>query len=104
MAWTSDIKGALTIPVLVQYVQVYQRLQVVQLTPTVEDTLHWHLSADASTHPALLMLPCGSSQNQGALENKSFQTKAPNNCRFSIWLALLGRCWTAKRRQNHLLV
>jgi hypothetical protein len=41
MSWTRDIRGALTIQVLVQYVLLYQRLQVVQLSPDVADRLDW---------------------------------------------------------------
>jgi hypothetical protein len=33
MFWTRDIKGALTVLVLVQYVQLYQRLQAIQHRP-----------------------------------------------------------------------
>jgi hypothetical protein len=99
MASTSDIKGALTIPVLAQYVQVYQCLQAVQLTPAVEDTLHWRWSTDGvySSRSAYAALLLGQS---AVLGNKElWKTKAPNKCRFFIWLALLGRCWTVERRR-----
>jgi hypothetical protein len=121
MAWTSDIKGALTIPVLAQYVQVYQCLQAVQLTPAVEDTLHWRWSTDGvyssrSAYAALLLGQSAvlgtkelwkikSSQpccwgNRRFSEPRSFgKSKAPNKCRFFIWLALLGRCWTVERKR-----
>jgi hypothetical protein len=42
MSWIWDIKGALTVRVIVQYLQLYQRLQMVQLTLGVQDRLVWH--------------------------------------------------------------
>jgi hypothetical protein len=41
MSWVRDIRGALTIPVLVQYVILFQQLQTVQLVPGVADQLDW---------------------------------------------------------------
>jgi hypothetical protein len=37
MSWTRDIRGALIIPVLVQYMFLYQRLQTIQLSPDMVD-------------------------------------------------------------------
>jgi hypothetical protein len=67
----------------------------------VEDTLHWCWSVDGiySSRSAYAALLLGQS---AILQTKElWKIKAPNNCRFFIWLALLGRCWTVKRRRRH---
>jgi hypothetical protein len=101
MSWVRNIKGALTIPVLMQYVFLYQRLQSVHLEPGTREWLRWRWSADGiysscSVYAALLL---GQASALGAKE--LWKTKAPNSCRFFIWLVLLGRCWTNERRFRH---
>jgi hypothetical protein len=88
-------------PVLVQYVQVYQWIQAIQLMPDTDGTHHWHWSADGaySSCSAYAALMLGQLTMLGARE--LWKTRAPNNCRFFVWLALLGRFWTAKRRHHH---
>jgi hypothetical protein len=101
MAWTGEIKGALTVQVLVQYVEVYQQIQAIQLSPDTDFTLHWRWSTDGaySSCSAYTAWMLGQSSVLGARE--LWKTRAPNNCRFFMWLALLGRCWTVERRQRH---
>jgi hypothetical protein len=36
-AWTTDIQGALTMGIIVEYIQVWDLLMEVQLQPEVED-------------------------------------------------------------------
>jgi hypothetical protein len=38
-AWIRDIVGALTVPVIVQYLQLHNVVQALQLTPSVQDML-----------------------------------------------------------------
>jgi hypothetical protein len=67
----------------------------------MEDTLRWHWSADGaySSRSAYAALLLGQSAVLGAME--LWKMRAPNNYRLFMWLALLGRCWTAERRQRH---
>jgi hypothetical protein len=44
-AWIWDITGALTITVLMQYLQLRQQLDTVSLTPEVEDWITWKWSS-----------------------------------------------------------
>jgi hypothetical protein len=101
MFWTRDIKGAQTVQVLVQYMQLYQRLQAIQLTPSEQDRLEWRWSSNGSysSRSAYAALMLGQSSVLGAKE--LWKAKAPNNCHFFIWLALLGRCWTTERLHRH---
>jgi hypothetical protein len=101
MSWTRDIRGAQTIPVLVQNVLLYQQLQVIQLSPGVANQLDWRWSVNEvyssrSTYAALFM---GQAAVLGVKE--LWKTKAPNKCRCFMWLVLLDRCWTAERLQRH---
>jgi hypothetical protein len=101
MSWTRQISGALTVQVLVQYVQVYRQLQTVQLILDGEDRLEWRWSPDGSysSRSAYAALMLGQSAVLGTKE--LWKTRAPNNCHFFVWLALHGRCWTAERLHRH---
>jgi hypothetical protein len=43
--WASDIQGALTMGIIVGYIQVWDLLLEVQLQPEVDDTHKWRLAA-----------------------------------------------------------
>jgi hypothetical protein len=73
MSWTSDITGALTVQVLVQFINLYQRLQGVHLSHAVADRLEWRWSANgtySSRSAYATLLPSFGSRCQGALEDK----------------------------------
>jgi hypothetical protein len=97
LAWIRDIKGALIVQVVMQYLQLFQRLQSVQLRPGAHDQLVWRWNPNGcySSGSAYTSLMLGQSSVLGCME--LWKTKAPNNCRFFVWLVLLGRCWTADR-------
>jgi hypothetical protein len=84
MSWVWDIKGALTISVLMQYVLLYQRLQSVHLEPRTRDWLWWRWSADGtySSCLAYVALLLGQASVLGAKE--LWKAKAPNSCKFFI--------------------
>jgi hypothetical protein len=97
LAWIRDIKGALTVQVIMQYLQLFQMLQSVQLRPGAHDQLVWRCNPNGcySSRSAYAALMLGQSSVLGCKE--LWKTKAPNNCRFFVWLVLLGRCWTTDR-------
>jgi hypothetical protein len=41
MSWTKDVTGALTVQVMVQFVNLYQWLQGIHLNSAVTDRLEW---------------------------------------------------------------
>ena len=56
-----------------------------------------------STRPRVPIGPsCGKKAILGA--KKLWKVRTPNNCKFFIWLVLLGRCWTSKSLQRHGLL
>jgi hypothetical protein len=97
MSWTGDLRGALTVAVLVEYVELYQQLDGVVLQHGVPDTHVWKLSASGqyssnSAYKALF---------QGAVSfvpvDRVWKTWAPAKCNFFTWLVEHNRCWTADR-------
>ena len=100
-AWVRHITGAFTVHMLTQFMQVWRRLQQVQLVPRVPDVFRWRLTADgsysaASAYGAMFF---GSSRPLGAKE--IWKTSAPQIVRFFFWRVMHGRCWTAERRFRH---
>jgi hypothetical protein len=84
--------------VLVQFVLLHQRMQEVQLNPSMPDRLQWRWTSNGvySSRSAYAALLLGQSAVPGT--QVLWKSLAPNKCRFFIWLALLQRCWTADHR------
>lgn len=99
--WRRDIKGPLTIPVLIDYIRVREATQDIILQPLVKDNFRWKWtpSGEFSSSSAYQAFFIGQTATPGA--RQLWKTKAPNKCRFFIWLALHGRVWTAERRHRH---
>ena len=95
--WIFDIKGALTVQVLIEYIHLWQRLSNVVLQPEVEDTHIWQFSTGGqyTTKSAYEALFIGSTQF-GAWE-RIWKSWAPGKCKFFLWTAAHKRCWTADR-------
>ena len=98
--WIHDITGPLTVPVLVQFIQLVDALQGVALQPETPDRLLWKWtpSASYSTSSAyraffvgLEFFPCGKA---------IWQAWAPAKCKVHLWLAMQRRIWTADRMRR----
>ena len=100
--WISDITGALTVQVLLEYLQVWDRLGAIQLGQQ-PDKICWRWSSDRifSTASAYRAFFIGQHPIAGA--KLLYKTRAPAKCKFFAWLALHDRCWTAHRRKRHNL-
>jgi hypothetical protein len=67
-AWVSDIEGSLTIDIIVEYIQVWEMINELQLLPEVDDAHGWRLDSggqyssksayDNLLLGATLFLPC----------------------------------------------
>ncbi|WVZ93865.1 LOW QUALITY PROTEIN: hypothetical protein U9M48_039818 [Paspalum notatum var. saurae] len=95
--WVSNIKGALTIQVLVEYLHIWELLEGVILQPDTPDTLIWRLSSSGcysskSAYEAMFI---------GTIKfspwKRVWKTWALGNCKLFIWLAIINRCWTSDR-------
>jgi hypothetical protein len=78
-------------PMLVQYVDVRQRTQSTILDSMLQDHLEWRWTVFGLYN----VLFVGQHSTAGAKE--LWKVKAPDKCRFFMWLAILGRCWTWKQ-------
>jgi hypothetical protein len=90
-AWIRDITGPLTVPVLVQYLELHQRLQQVQLNKQQPDWIlwHWNASGQYSSTSAYAALQLGQVPIEGC--RQLWKVRAPNACHFFTWLVFLGR-------------
>jgi hypothetical protein len=96
-AWVSDFAGALSVGVMMEYLQLWDLLQEVVLQPEVEDTHFWRLSPTCqysakSAYEALFLRATNFSP-----WDRIWKTWAPPKCRFFMWLVAHKRCWTADR-------
>ncbi|WVZ63074.1 hypothetical protein U9M48_012739 [Paspalum notatum var. saurae] len=95
--WVSDIKGALTVQVLSEYLLVSDLVDGVELQPDTPDQHLWKLSSSG-------VYSCKSAYDSMFTRTISFspwkriwKSWAPMNCRFFIWLAINNKCWTSNR-------
>jgi hypothetical protein len=92
MSWIADFRGALTVAVILEFVELYQQLDEVVLQEGVLDTHLWKLSASgqyssSSAYRALF---------QGAVlfepADRVWKTWAPTKCKYFMWLIEHDRC------------
>jgi hypothetical protein len=100
-SWVQDITDALTIPVIIQYIEIRQQLQQVQLAPGVADKFlwRWEASGNYSCRSAYRALFYGQTTIQGATQ--LWKSRVRNKCRFFARLVLLCMCWTAEQLHHH---
>jgi len=102
--WISDIKGALNMQVLIEYLHLWD-LSNIELQAGVDDTHIWRFSTTGvySTKSAYEALFIGATQF-GSWE-RIWKSWAPGKCKFFMWTVAHNRCWTAdrlaKRGLNH---
>jgi hypothetical protein len=103
--WIADIKGALTVGAIVDYLHLWNILANFVLQPNTEDRHIFSLSSNGrySAKSAYMGLFLGST-TFGHYE-RVWRSWAPPKCCFFIWLVAQNRCWTAdrlaKRGLNH---
>ncbi|WVZ97140.1 hypothetical protein U9M48_042695 [Paspalum notatum var. saurae] len=94
--WVSDIRGALSVQVLVEYLQLWNLVDEM-LQPDTDDKHVWRLSRHAtysskSAYDAFFV---------GSITfgpwRRVWKTWAPLKCKFFAWLVIKNRVWTADR-------
>ena len=95
--WVSDIRGALTGNVLIEYLGLWDLLLDVELQPELEDSHTWHFSASGvySAKSAYEAMFIGSTQFRPW--ERIWKSWAPGKCKFFMWLVAHDRCWAADR-------
>jgi hypothetical protein len=96
--WTQDILAPLIILVLMQFLELHNHIQQVQLSPQIEDRFvwRWSPSGNYSTRSAYSALFLGQTVVEGA--RQLWKVHAPNKVHFFMWVVLMGKCWTSARR------
>ena len=96
-SWILDIKGALTVEVLAEYLQLWDLLEGVELQSEIEDTHIWSFSASGNftTKSAYEALFIGSIHFEPW--ERIWKTWAPSKCKFFLWTVAHKKCWTADR-------
>ncbi|WVZ94677.1 hypothetical protein U9M48_040542 [Paspalum notatum var. saurae] len=96
-SWVHDIRGALSVQVLVEYLQLWNLIDNVELQHDTLDQHTWRLSnlgiySSKSAYEAFFT---------GTIKFSPWRciwkTWAPLKCKLFIWLAVKNRCWTADR-------
>jgi hypothetical protein len=100
-AWIGNITGVLMVPVLIQYLELHQRLQHIELDGQLPDKVEWRWTASGqySSTSAYAALQFRQAEVAGA--RQLWKVRAPNSYRFFMWLAHLDRCWTAERHRRY---
>jgi hypothetical protein len=95
--WISDFRGAMSVPIILEFLQLYQLLEEVALQQGVSDTHLWRLSASGqySTRSAYKAIFQGATSFQPA--QRVWRTWAPGKCKFFMWLVEHNRCWMSDR-------
>lgn len=98
--WIRDVTGPLSMPVLVQFLELVDELAQISLSPGTPDEVLWKWTPSAtysasSAYQAffvgLQFFPCG---------KVIWETWAPAKCKVHIWLAMQRRLWTADRMRR----
>jgi hypothetical protein len=95
--WISGIKGAMSVEVIVEYLNLWELLSEIVLQPEVEDKHVFSIAADGnysakSTYDGLFV----GSTSFGHY-HLVWKTWAPPKCLIFLWLVANKRCWTADR-------
>jgi hypothetical protein len=95
--WVQDIRGAITVSVLSEFLKVWDLTAGRALHPDQEDEHIWLLSSSGFYSAkseyagfflgATILKPC----------ERIWKTWASGKCKFFMWLVAHGRCWTANR-------
>jgi hypothetical protein len=95
--WISDIKGALTVGVMAEFLQLWDIFLNIQLQPGVNDTHFWRLATNRqySAKVAYEGFFVGSVQFEPF--ERIWKTWAPPKCHFFLWLVEQRKCWTVDR-------
>ena len=88
--WVADIRGALSVQVLREYLYIWDLVDGLVLQPEIPDQHRWKLTT-------LGLYRSKSAYNALFLGSTSGEAGHPLRCKFFIWLATKNRCLTTDR-------
>ncbi|WVZ69533.1 hypothetical protein U9M48_018306 [Paspalum notatum var. saurae] len=95
--WVSDISGALSVQVLVEYLRLWSLIEGVELRPDVADKHQWRFASHGSYSSKSAYEAFFVGSITFAPWRRVWKTWAPLRCKFFIWLVFKKRLWTADR-------
>ena len=97
--WVRDIDHNMNKQIITEFLELWDKLQIVVLTQLQKDRITWLHSSNGqySAKSAYSLQFEGLSRCSTA--EITWKTKAPPKCKFFIWLLLQDRVWTAARLQ-----
>jgi hypothetical protein len=95
--WVRDIRGALTVPVIIEFLKLWEILDEFGLQPGVDDQHKWRLEQDGSYSSRSAYKACFQGSIRFVPWKLAWKTWAPPKCSFFMWLVFKNRCWTADR-------
>jgi hypothetical protein len=102
--WVVDITGSLSALGLQQYLALWERIHAFDRVESAPDRFCWKWTTSSQYSASSVMYRVFFIGQTGVLGAKELQkTIAPPICKFFVWLALLGRCWTSESLQHHSL-
>jgi len=97
LRWVGNIAGGLSVPAILDYLELWDTLENVQLLENQPDQHLWtpESSGTYSARSAYARFFVGSSGFEPY--KRLWKSWAPLRCKIFLWLAMLNRCWTADR-------
>lgn len=99
--WIADIKGRLTIAALEQYIFLWHSAARRHLHTETEDIIKWRWSPSATCTARSAYRVFFEGSTRLAVAKPLWKAWAPLKVKFTMWLAVKGRLWTADRRHRH---
>ena len=95
LRWVGDIAGGLSVPAIVDYLELWGALENVQFLKNQPDQHRWmpESSNSYSAHSACARFFVGSTYFEPC--KRLWKSWVPIRCKVFLWLAMLNRCWTA---------
>jgi hypothetical protein len=100
-AWVHDLSAGLSVPALVQYLNLWNELSSVHLVEDMADsfTWIWTTSKEFSVKSAYLAFFEG--RTLWAWHDPIWKCKTPLKFKLFAWKVAWNRCWTGERRLRH---
>jgi len=95
--WISDIKGALTLEVLAEYLELWDFPSNFSLQAEVDDVHVWQFSTTGQYTNKSAYEPLFIEATSFGPWKQIWKSWAPGKCKFFLWTAALNRIWTADR-------
>ncbi|CAM0950376.1 unnamed protein product [Alopecurus aequalis] len=93
--WSRHIRKFLPIQAIVQFVELWERLSSIHLSPNVPDSVTWKLTADGSFSVASAYAFQFEGSIRPGFDPLIWKSDASLRCKIFSWLAILGKCLTA---------